>query len=320
MIGEKLFPLFKGLVKKILDHRQYTTSTSGTDSARYCYSVWLRHLIHAHQQGFSIRDKIVAELGPGDSLGMGLAAIICGAKQYYAMDVYQYWDVQRNLDIFDHLVDLFRQRTPIPGDDEFPKVHPKPIDHSFPFHILPDEYLDEMLNPDRIGKIRQDIMHLGKDDTGCIRHFIPWHRKENLNHGTVDYFFSQAVLEYVDDLKQAYRKFNKWLKPGGIMSHCIDFSAHGLTKTWNAHWMFSPGEWKLAHGNLKIVLNRAPRSHHLQLLEDHGFNVLAIHDLIRGTDYHAGHFHQDYRHLSMEDASTYASFIMSRKEKPLGFE
>ena len=68
---KKLFPLFKGLVKKILVHRQYTTSTSGTDSARYCYSVWLRHLIHAHQQGFSIRDKIVAELGPGRFSGYG---------------------------------------------------------------------------------------------------------------------------------------------------------------------------------------------------------------------------------------------------------
>ena len=58
--------------------------TGGTDSARYCYSVWLRHLAMAHTNGLPTSPKIVAELGPGDSIGMGLAALIAGTEKYFA--------------------------------------------------------------------------------------------------------------------------------------------------------------------------------------------------------------------------------------------
>ncbi len=39
-------------------------TTGGTNSARYCYSVWLRHLVHAYKNGFSTQPTVVAELGP----------------------------------------------------------------------------------------------------------------------------------------------------------------------------------------------------------------------------------------------------------------
>jgi hypothetical protein len=43
-------------------------STGGTVSARYCYLVWLRHLVLAERSGLSTNPTVVAELGPGDSL------------------------------------------------------------------------------------------------------------------------------------------------------------------------------------------------------------------------------------------------------------
>ena len=58
-------------------------ATVGTSSARYCYSVWLRHLVIAYKNGFVEHPKVVAELGPGDSLGIGLSALISGADAYY---------------------------------------------------------------------------------------------------------------------------------------------------------------------------------------------------------------------------------------------
>src|SRR5262245_35644000 len=82
----------------------------GTTTAEYCYSVWLRHLLRARAVGVA-RDvpHTVAELGPGDSIGIGLAALLCGAEKYYALDVVRYSDLRTNLAIFDRLVQLFLQ-------------------------------------------------------------------------------------------------------------------------------------------------------------------------------------------------------------------
>jgi hypothetical protein len=315
MITEKIKPIIKGIIKKILIHRKFSASTSGSDSGHYCYSVWLRHLIHAHKAGYQVRGSTIAELGPGDSLGIGLAALISGANKYYAMDVYKYWDIERNLRIFDNIVELFTKKMPIPDQSEFPKVFPVLDDYSFPGYILTDELLQEMLAPERIKMLREELLHIDSGNNIHIRYFIPWDQLENIDHGTVDYFFSQAVLEYVDDLERSYRKFNKWLKRGGLMTHCIDFSAHGITPTWNGHWTFSDAEWKLAHGNNQILLNRAPKSEHIRLMEKNYFSILGSKDKIIETRIGPHHFHKKYAHLTKEDSITFASFIIAQKNE-----
>src|SRR3977135_940863 len=45
-------------------------SDLATQSARYCYSVWLRHLVNAWQQGLHTLPEVVVELGPGSSQGV----------------------------------------------------------------------------------------------------------------------------------------------------------------------------------------------------------------------------------------------------------
>jgi len=55
--------------------------TTGTASARYCYSVWLRHLVMAFQNGLRTFPETIVELGPGPSLGTGLASLISGANK-----------------------------------------------------------------------------------------------------------------------------------------------------------------------------------------------------------------------------------------------
>lgn len=92
----------------------------GTLSSRYCYSVWLRHLVMAKQSGLDLKPEVVAELGPGKSLGVGLAALICGAEKYLAFDLVEQAEVIKNLEVFNELVYLFKNKTPIPGQDEFP--------------------------------------------------------------------------------------------------------------------------------------------------------------------------------------------------------
>ena len=103
--------LIKGLATYVpVLNRLTMRGTGGTVSARYCYSVWLRHLVLAHEQGLRKIPDTVAELGPGDSLGSGLAALLCGSERYFGLDVKSYAPTDRNRQIFDELVELFQRR------------------------------------------------------------------------------------------------------------------------------------------------------------------------------------------------------------------
>ena len=80
----------------------------------------------------------VVELGPGDSLGTGLAALLSGAYRYIAVDVVRHANSQQNMKVFEELVSLFANRAPIPSNKEFPEVKPHIDDLRFPASILDD--------------------------------------------------------------------------------------------------------------------------------------------------------------------------------------
>jgi len=128
-----------------------------TNSARYCYSVWLRHLVSAFANGMKDHPRTVAELGPGDSLGVGLAALVSGADRYHAFDVVRHAQVERNQAVLDELVELFRARADIPGEAEFPEVQPLLPSYAFPRHVLGDEELSAALSDERLARIRDSV-------------------------------------------------------------------------------------------------------------------------------------------------------------------
>ncbi len=209
----------------------FSRHTGGSDSARYCYSVWLRHLVMSHAHDLPTQPAVVAELGPGDSLGVGLAALLSGAEKYYAFDVVRYARNERNLAIFDDLVALFRARAPIPNRDEFPLVTPLLDDYDFPHGILTDERLDRALTPARVASIRAELAaEMMTDGSGWITYQVPWDRSDIIQGGTVDMILSQTVMEYPLDLHATYGTLYHWLKPGGIMSHEIDFRCLGIPR------------------------------------------------------------------------------------------
>ena len=52
----------------------------------------------AYKNGLLYQPTTISELGPGDSLGIGLAGLISCANRYYALDVVKFAaDNQRNL-------------------------------------------------------------------------------------------------------------------------------------------------------------------------------------------------------------------------------
>ncbi len=244
-----------------------------TESARYCYSVWLRHLVKMHENALPTDPQAVAELGPGRSLGVGAAALITGVESYEAFDVVQHAHTERNLAVFDDLVDLFSRREKIPGDDEFPGIEPKLASCRFPDHVLTDERLNRVLETKRLDRLRRSFAALGDGDS-CVRYQAPWHDIQASREGSVDLIFSQTVLEHVDNIAFTYDVMYRLLKPGGYMSHTIDFSGHNTAIDWNGHWTYSDLVWQFIRGRRAYLLNRSPCSWHLKEIEMCGFDIV----------------------------------------------
>ena len=107
-------------------------ATGGSDSARYCYAVWMRHLVTLDTYGFRVKGAQIGELGPGDSIGIGLAALLSGAGGYAGLDIVPF-SAKRDLEtILADLVKMFSCREPIPDHHEFPHVRPRLDSYEFP--------------------------------------------------------------------------------------------------------------------------------------------------------------------------------------------
>jgi len=252
----------------------YMNQTDGTTSARYCYSVWMRHLRLACDSSLlRAPPQVIAELGPGDSIGIGLAALISGSEKFYALDLVPYASARTNLQIFDELVQLFASRTPIPAEMEFPGVDPRLATYEFPEDVLSDGHLVAALNPQRLARIRYSIEAMNRPGSD-ITYMAPWADSAVVREASVDMIYSQAVLEHVEDLPGAYRAMRHWLRPGGLMSHQIDFRCHGKATNWDGHWAYPDPLWRIVVGRRSYLINRRPYSTHRRLLAENNFQLV----------------------------------------------
>jgi hypothetical protein len=299
-----------GIASMLPGIRAYTCRGSGgTCSARYCYTVWLRHLSRLHENALPTSFTSVAELGPGDSIGIGLAAVLSGADRYTALDVKAHANPETNLRIFEELVELFRARAPLPDDSEFPMVQPKLARYDFPERLLNDARLAAALAEPRLSRIRDAL----RDQQGPVRisYVAPWYDPSVVEERSADFLFSQAVLEHVDDLDAAYAAMRRSLKPGGIMSHSIDFSSHDITRAWNGHWTLSDRAWRLVRGDRPYLINREPLSRHVALLQEYGFDILKVESRQDAVSKSFRRAHR-FRSMSDEDVRTRGAFVVAR--------
>src|SRR5512146_618326 len=184
--------LVKGLLTNIpgVEPLLRQRSAGVPQSASYAYWVWMKHLTRLWENGLRTIPETVAELGPGDSLGVGLAAMLCGTRCYYALDVQEYANPAANLLMLDQLVELFRARAPRPaaGWPDFDRYLDARL---FPSHILTDALLSVSLADSRIGRIRDAIAHPGRSEDGiCVKYIVPWSDASVLLPGSVDVLLS----------------------------------------------------------------------------------------------------------------------------------
>ena len=284
--------------------------TGGTCSARYCYTVWLRHLVKADAAGIPTVHSCVAELGPGDSLGTGLAALLSGATRYVALDAKSHANPERNLAIFEELVSLFRRREPIPNDVEFPLVRPQLTDYQFPTNILSADRLGAALSESRVDNIRAVVSGRSSGPI-CLDYRAPWTDPSVVVPGSVDFLFSQAVLEHVDDLQQTYRAMRAWVKRSGFLSHSIDFTSHNITRSWNGHWTLNDPAWRIVRGTRPYLINREPLSRHLALLSQNGFTLVHVDKQQESAD-PALRLAKRFRGMGAVDVSTRGAFVQAK--------
>jgi hypothetical protein len=185
----------------------------------------MRHLVRAAEEGLDTAPRVIAELGPGDSLGIGLAAVLSGAEHYYAFDAKPHATPERNLRIFGQLLGLFERREPIPDQREFQDVSPVLDSCAFPSAVLSEERLTRTLEPARLDAVRAALAGTaGPCAPIRIVYAAPWDDVTKIEPHSVDMAFSQAVLEHVEDVPRTYKALHRWIRRDGFMSHTASIS------------------------------------------------------------------------------------------------
>ncbi len=282
-------------------------STGGSDSSRYCYSVWLRHLIMLDSYGFRIKGAYIGELGPGDSIGMGLAALLAGAAKYVGLDIVPFSSRCDLQTVLAELIWMYSHRESIPDHNEFPRVRPRLDSYDFPDHLV--EWADFK---DRAEKIREEI-NKGVNSGQFVNYRAPWTSPDEIAPASLDLIFSQAVLEHIDHLEETYDAMSTWLKQGGYASHVIDFNSHDLSPFWNGHWAYTDQEWRMVRGRREFLLNRQPLSVHLHYANRAGFEILQLRKDYSDEGLDRWALSKDFQSFDIEDLKTRGVVLTLRK-------
>lgn len=206
-----------------------------TASAAYARGVWRHHSANAAQAGVAA-PRAVGELGPGASLGACIAALLDGVEFAVGLDAGQYADPETNQRVLAELLQADGRTVP----------------------------------PD-LGPV---VAAAGGPDETALRYAAPWTDPDICPADSLDIVFSHSVMEHVADPALTYAACARWLRPGGVMSHKIDHSSHGVTRSWNGHYSLSPFVWKLIYGRRPYLLNRIRPREHLALIRAAGFEIL----------------------------------------------
>lgn len=317
---------FKSLLNKIIKYLQFLISKFkkkhneiyivGDHPADYYYGVWIKHLVLGFANGYLKQiPETVVEVGPGAKPGTAIAALLSGVNKYYGLDIVEHKSKDHNIEIFNTLVELFRNKTGVKNSNGFPQYCEFLNSDGFPSNILTDEILKKSLDENRIKKIKNIITKkdLSNDDL-IVKYIIPWDKKYSSVIKKADFLFSHSVMEHVDDIEHAYSIFFDILKNKGTMSHQIDFKSHGFSDIWNGYWCIGPDEWREICSNKTYTINRVPFSKHIHYIGESGF--LKINFIVRKDNniIKKDMLSTEYKNLTEADLSCSGIFIQSIKQ------
>jgi len=294
--------------------------TGGTSEASYCYSVWMRHASMIYEQLPDFRFNSVLEFGPGDTFGVGMAALMGGAKRYVAIDAQSYVRIELCRAHESKLKTMYSRKSTIPHGDNFADVRPVLKNYDFPQHIL-EAYgvLKESEWVDRFpaGLLSKKSLDSFQSGDGIIQYAAPCLPNElgaHVQDSSICLCLSQAVMEHVQDPQVAYTAMFEALRPGGVISHQIDFKSHGTSYDWNGHWVYSERQWSIARDRKTFRdINRLSLSDHLKLMKEAGFKIWNVKRVEMHSDLSRSELHDSFKHLTDDDIVTSGAHVIAIK-------
>ncbi|MDX2053516.1 MAG: methyltransferase domain-containing protein [Polyangiaceae bacterium] len=246
----------QAVVKGLSTHVPRPRKSGGsTAQPRYCYAVWGRHLSALREMGCTLANAKVLELGPGNSLGSSVCALLTLAREAHGLDLYPVGHHGSEIAMLGELSAMFERKEALPGREEFPNLRPHLEDLTLPEH-------EPTRRVEPVELERRLRYHVGK-----IQDFD--------GDNNFDLIFSQATLQHIEDLEGYFQAFHRLLTKGGWMSHQVDFSSLETATRWNGHWFYPAPLWRVMRGKYCLT-NRRPLSYYVALAERSGFRLAGM--------------------------------------------
>ena len=287
------------------------------ESDVYSLSVFVQHLSnYINYQPRKVLPKVIIELGPGSTVGFGLAAMLLYESDYISLDIDSFFDSDVNLTVLDRIYHRLLEGSFVPDNisaDFLPKSN-----RALQLRDIQALDLSTTTITDRYNLIRSRIQE-PLPFPSKERWATPLLPKEMYtiflssrpvpNPVCVDGIFSQAVLEHVDDLHDLFFNLLSVVAPRALHSHLVDFSCHGLTREWNGHWKFSDSQWRIIRGRRPQFINRATDSNLLTFFRSLGFHLIH-HEQYRNTNRPSIDEHRSRIRSSSSDFSAESSYFL----------
>ncbi len=232
--------------------------------ADYFYGVWLKHLALLRRAGLDRAPRAVAEFGPGDTLGCGLCALLTGAQRYAAFDVRDFTTERGNRLILERLLPLVAADAPRRPQGSWLALERMLGDDVRPSRLgFPDPPAAASLG-ERAQAIRAALGRVIQA-RGPVQVIAPWHAFA-APHEAFDVVFSHSALQYEPDLQRLFAYMTTMLRPGGWMSHQVDLTSIGATRSWDGHRCYGSLAWRMVNLGRPYALNRQAASAYVQAI------------------------------------------------------
>lgn len=272
-----LFPFFRYLREKVSKRRKRLISNVDAP-----FGVFARHFNRLPSQ-ISLDDKVVLEIGPGNSVAIALLLLAFGARKVVLVDKFKhlYWD-NNNIKYHKRIVDLIRLRR------------------------LP--FADNAASAILIEKNRVFFNHKKIEYHFCDAANLPF------NDDSFDIVMSNAVLEHVHGIEDAIKELYRITKRGGIGIHEIDLGDHFCRKKALNLLRYPRWLWILMAFNRPGYSNRLRFADLVGLFRRSGFDVVKSEALnCYSGDIEISEIDKKFRGKSTDELRILTFWILLRK-------